>query len=368
MTLENDLVYLLALQNIKGVGQITAKKLIAHLGSAEAVFSEKKSKLSAIHGIGKQLVENLNDKKILSDAEKEVSQIINNNIKFHTYYQNDYPENLKQCSDAPLVLFYDGKFDWQNRKTLSIVGTRNMTPYGRQFLENLIQDLKPYNPIIISGFAYGVDITAHKTAMAQGLTTVAVLAHGFNHIYPKTHAKYMHDVMENGGFITEFWYNELPLRENFLQRNRIIAGISEATVVIESADKGGALVTADIANSYNHEVFALPGRYNDVYSGGCNNLIRTNKAQLLQSANDIAYYLNWDLNKKPEKNIQPQLFVNLKGEDKIVYEHLQQNGKTDMDSLANATKIPIYKLSSLLLGLELQGLIKPLPGKQFEVI
>lgn len=365
---EKELLYLLALQRAKGIGEITAKKLLSHTGSAEALFNEKKSKLLHINGIGTQLIENLKDIQLLENAEKEINHIQKFNIKYYLYADSDYPENLKQCIDSPLVLFYDGKTDWKNRKTLSIVGTRNMTPYGRSFIEQLITELKPFQPIIVSGFAYGVDITAHKTAMSNGLTTVAVLAHGLNNIYPKTHAKYMSVMMENGGFITEFWHDEPPLRENFLQRNRIIAGISEATIVIESAVKGGALVTAEMANSYNREVFAVPGRVNDVYSGGCNNLIRTNKAQLLHSVDDLIYYLNWDQNNKQDKKIQPQLFVELLGDDKTVYEHLQQKGKTDMDTLSINTRIPIYKLSSVLLHLELQGLIRPLPGKLFELV
>lgn len=365
---EKELLYLLALQRAKGIGNITAKKLIAHTGSAEAIFTEKKKTLTAINGVGLQLVESLYNPTLVLLAEKELHHVQKLNIQYHLFTDTDFPENLKHCIDTPLVLFYDGTIQWQNRKTLSIVGTRNMTPYGRAFLEQLITDIKPYQPIIVSGFAYGVDITAHKIAMAQGLTTVAVLAHGLTHIYPKTHAKYMVPLMQNGAFYTEFWHDEPPLRENFLQRNRIIAGLSEATIVVESAVKGGALVTAEMANSYNREVFAVPGRINDVYSGGCNNLIRTNKAQLLHSAEDLVYYLNWDQSKKQEKKIQPQLFVNLTGDDKMVYDYLQQNGKTDMDTLSITTKIPVYKLSSVLLGLELQGLVRPLPGKQFETI
>ena len=266
------------------------------------------------------------------------------------------------------MLFYDGNIRLENRPVISIVGTRNMTLYGKDFIEKLLSDIKPYNPVIVSGFAYGVDITAHKAALENGLQTIGILAHGLDRIYPKVHKKYMAKVLENGGFYTEYGHQTEPLRENFLQRNRIIAGISDATIVVESAVKGGALVTAEMANGYNREVFAVPGRTTDVYSQGCNSLIRTNKAQLLNSANDLMYYLNWDQLKKPEKTIQPQLFVNLQGDEKTVYDFLQQNGKNTLDHIALETKIPVFKLSSLLLGLELQGLIRPLPGKYFEVI
>lgn len=363
-----ELQYLLALQRVKGIGTINAKKLIAHIGSAEAVFSEKKSKLQTINGIGEFTLQNLHDQQVLHDAEKEVKYIEKYNLPFTFYTDEYYPERLKQCVDGPLVLFYDGKINLDKRPIISIVGTRNITTYGKEFIERLLEDIKDYNPIIVSGFAYGVDITAHKEAMHHGLQTIGVLAHGIEQIYPKVHSKYVAQVMENGGFYTEHWHDEQPLRENFLQRNRIIAGISEATIVVESAIKGGSLVTAEIANSYNREVFAVPGRTTDIYSQGCNNLIRTNRAQLLNSAQDLIYFLNWDQPKKSTKTIQPQLFINLEGDEKIIYDYLQQHGKNSLDTLNVETKIPIYKLSSLLLELELKGLIRPLPGKIFEVV
>ena len=244
-----------------------------------------------------------------------------------------------------------------------------MTSYGRAFCKEVIQGLKEYNPIIISGFAYGVDICAHQQAIENELQTIAVLAHGFDHIYPKAHKKYITKLNENGGFITEFWHNEAPLREHFLKRNRIVAGMSKATIVIESAARGGALVTADIANSYSRDVFAVPGRTSDVFSKGCNHLIKDHKAAVLTDANDIAKMLNWDLKQaKQPKPKQRQLFLELNEVEQSVYDYLIQHGKRALDAIALECAIPVYKLAPLLLQLELKGVLRPLPGKLFEVV
>ena len=265
-------------------------------------------------------------------------------------------------------MFKDGNINFNNHKIISIVGTRNMSSYGRDFITKLIDDLTEYNPIIVSGFAYGVDICAHKRAVKNNLQTVAVLAHGFETIYPKVHKKYIHQINENGGFLTEFWSEEQPLRENFLKRNRIVAGISKATIIVESAAKGGSLVTADIANSYNRDVFALPGRATDIYSKGCNNLIKNNKAELLTSANDVVRLLNWDIKEKPKKVIQKQLFLELNSNEQKVYDYLLKEGKQLLDVIALDCGIPLFQLSSILLQMEMKGILKPLPGKLFEIV
>lgn len=241
-----------------------------------------------------------------------------------------------------------------------------MSSYGRDFCNQLIEELKEYNPIIVSGFAYGVDICAHKASIKNNLQTIAVLAHGLEETYPKTHKKYIHEVNNNGGFITEFWHDEQPMRENFLKRNRIVAGISKATIIIESAEKGGSLVTADIANSYNRDVFALSGRATDIYSKGCNNLIKNNQAHLLTSAEDIVKMLNWDIRQAAVPK-QEKLFVELNSSEQKIYDYLQQNGKQLLDDIAINCELPIYQLSSILIQLELKGVVKPLPGKMFEV-
>ena len=364
---ENELLYLLALQKIDGVGDIMAKKLIQHCGSATAVFSSKASQLASIDGIGKVLLQNLKNKSSVLQAEIELKFIQNNNINVSYFKDENYPNRLKHCVDSPTLLFTSGNINLNQQHIISIVGTRQITPYGVDFCKKLISDLAPLNPIIVSGFAYGVDIVAHQAAMENNLQTIGILAHGLNQIYPKTHKKYMAKMESNGGFMTEFWSNSNPEKENFVKRNRIVAGISEATIVIESADKGGSLITANLANDYNRDVFAVPGRISDKYSQGCNNLIKTQRANLLSGAADLIYILNWDMDKK-EKTIQKQLFIDLEPEEQKIFDFLQKNGKEQMDTLALACELPIFKLSSILLNMELKGAIRPLPGKLFEII
>ena len=364
--LEEELFAVLRLQATPNVGDIIAKKLIRNVGSAEQVFKEKASSLLKIDGIGAFVVQQLHKKETLIKVEKEIDYIRKGTIQYTYFLEESYPEKLQHCVDGPLLLFYDGSINWNQPRIISIVGTRNLTNYGRGFCNELISELTPYNPIIVSGYAYGTDICAHKAAMENNLQTLAVLAHGLDDMYPKTHKKYMRSMMENGGFLTEFWHDEKPLRENFLKRNRIVAGLSQATIIIESAEKGGSLVTADIANSYNRDVFALPGRCDDLFSKGCNNLIKNNQAHLLTSAEDIVKMLNWDVTKKQEYT-QPKLFIDLTIEEQKVVDYLQEHGKQLLDVIALDCEIPVYKLSSLLLQMELKGIIKPLPGKLFEV-
>lgn len=365
---EKELLYLLALQKVKGIGAINAKKLVAHLGSAEAIFTTKKQALENINGIGSASLRDIQNPIYVQNAKKELAFILANDIQYTCFLDDNYPGKLQHCIDSPLLLFSDGNIHFEGQPVVSIVGTRTMTSYGKNFIEKLICGIKEYNPIIVSGFAYGVDITAHKEAIKNKLQTIAILANGLDKMYPKTHKKYMGQVLENGGFFTEYWHDEDPLREFFLQRNRIIAGISDATIIIESAGKGGSLVTAGIANSYSRDVFAVPGRTTDLHSQGCNNLIRTNRAALLNSAEDLVYLLNWDQKEKPKKAIQRELFIDLIGDEKIVYEHLMQHGKSLLDSISLQCNIPIYKISGVLVNLELQGLVRPLPGKTFEAI
>lgn len=368
MLKKEKLLAILRLQKTKAIGDILAKKLIIATGDVEQVFSEKVTTLQKINGVGSHLLKQLFDKKNIKKAAQELQYIEENSIAYSYFLEDDYPKNLLHCVDGPILFFKDGRIDLTNERIISIVGTRNMSSYGRRFCEELIQELTKYNPIIVSGFAYGVDICAHKEATKNNLQTIAVLAHGFDQIYPKSHKKYIHQVNENGGFITEFWHDENPLRENFLKRNRIVAGISKATIIIESAEKGGSLVTADIANSYNRDVFAVPGRTTDLFSKGCNNLIKQNKAELVTSAEDIITMLNWDVQQRATPKLQTQLFIDLNESEQKIYDYLFKNGKQLIDVIALDCDIPIYQLSSLLIQLELKGVIKPLPGKMFEVV
>jgi DNA processing protein len=364
---EQDLFYLLALQRVEGVGDIMAKKLLTHCGSAEAVFKTKTAQLAAIDGVGSMLLRNLKSQAIFDKANAELAFIRTNEINVAHFQGENYPERLKHCIDGPLLLFTSGQINLKNRRIISIVGTRQITSYGTEFCRKLIEDLAPLDPVIVSGFAYGVDIVAHQMAMDHNLQTIGVVAHGLNQIYPKTHKKYVAKVEENGGFMTEFWSTSNPDKENFVRRNRIVAGMSEATIVIESADRGGSLITANMANDYNRDVFAVPGRVTDKYSQGCNNLIKTQKANVLTSAADLVYILNWDIQKE-SKPVQKQLFVTLDDDEQKVYDYLLKTGKELMDIIALRCEFPIYKISGMLLNMELKGVIRPLPGKLFEAI
>jgi len=363
-----ELLYTLALQKATKIGDITAKKLIQHCGSPEAIFKEKESILQSINGIGSFISNSIKNSALLTAAEEELNYLQKNNINHWYFQEEDYPERLKNCIDGPILLFHSGNINLKKQKIISIVGTRNITNYGKHLCEKIIDDLSILNPVIVSGFAYGTDITAHKAAIKNNLQTIGCLAHGLNQIYPKVHKKYIHQVEENGGFVTEFWSTSNPDRENFIKRNRVIAGLSEATLVIESAEKGGSLITADIANSYNREIFALPGRPEDKLSIGCNNLIKLQRAQLVTSAADIIYMLNWQTENTKKKVIQSQLFIQLNETEEKIVNFLKEKGNVDLDTISVSCQLPIYSISSNLLNLELKGLIRPHPGKHFEYI
>lgn len=363
-----ELIALLRLQNVPKIGDVNAKRLLEKCGSAQQIFRERKQVLQGIPGIGSVTLSGLFDNVHLEEAEKEF-EFIKENAVGHLFFKDDeYPKLLKHCIDAPILMFKRGNIDFSQRKVISVVGTRNITGYGTAFIEEFMEEIAPLDPIIVSGFAYGVDIAAQRAAMANNLQTVGCLAHGLNQIYPKVHQKYVSKIENNGGFMTEFWSSSNPERENFLKRNRIIAGAAETTIVVESAERGGSLVTADIAHGYHREVFAVPGRSTDKYSIGCNNLIKQQRAHLLTSAADLVYLLGWELTKKIEGPVQRELFVELDETEKSIYQYLQLNGKQLLDTVALECRLPIFKTSSSLLNMEMKGVIRPLPGKLFEAI
>lgn len=368
MLSEAELVALLRLQKAPNIGDINAKKLLEKCGSAERIFQERKSALQKIDGIGSAKLSGLFDTIHLEEAQKEFQFIKENGLEYSYFKDDGYPKYLKHCIDGPILLFKRGTIDLNEKRAISIVGTRNITSYGTAFIERFIEEIAPLNPIIVSGFAYGVDITAQRFAAEHNLQTIGCLAHGLNQIYPKVHQKYVAKIEKNGGFFTEFWSTSSPDRENFLKRNRIIAGMTEATIVVESAAKGGSLVTADIASSYNREVFAVPGRSTDKFSIGCNNLIKQQKAHMLTSVADLVYILGWKLTEKAKQPIQNRLFVELDETERSIYQYLQLNGKQLLDTVALECKLPIFKVSSTLLNMEMKGVIRPLPGKLFEAI
>jgi DNA processing protein len=364
---ESQLIELLALQKASKIGDITAKKLIQHCGSVELIFKEKKKNLLQIDGIGNYIISDLFNVHNFREAENELKFIKEYNIKWHYFKDDSYPENLKHCIDGPILIFQSGDITIKQQHIISIVGTRKITTHGIAFCQELIAHLAPYNPVIVSGFAYGTDITAQKAAMNHNLQTIGCLAHGLNQYYPKVHKKYASRIKEHGGFYTDFWSTDDFNRNNFLKRNRIIAGLSEATIIIESAEKGGSLVTAEIANSYNREVFAVPGRTSDSKSVGCNNLIKTQRAHLLSQPADIPFILNWALN-KPKQMVQKKLFVELEKEEMILYDFLKEHRKALLDIIALKCNMPTFRVASILLNMELKGVVRPLPGKQFEII
>ncbi len=361
-----EIQYALALQETKGVGCVTAKKLINNYGSAVELFkAHQQNDIKSEINIG--VFKKLFSKDSLLKAEKELKIAGEKNLICLYFKNSNYPKHLLNCADAPVVLFKDGDTEINNfDKIISIVGTRNMTPYGRDFCKELILSLKNYQPLIVSGFAFGIDICAHTEALKNNIPTLAVLAHGYGTLYPKEHKRYYGELKESGGFLSEFTYNEPPYRENFLKRNRIVAGMSQATIVIESAKKGGALVTADIANSYHKDVYAAPGRTTDIYSKGCNQLIKQNKAALITSGEDLIYQLGWsEKSVSTQKIVQPTLFIDLQGEELQVYNLLEKEGLY-MDQISRNCKIPIYKIANIIFQLEMKGLVKVLPGKMIK--
>ncbi len=364
----NLLRYRIALSLINGIGPVTAKSLISYLGGVEEIFSAKYSDLVKINGVGEYTAHRILEqkKKAYDDAAIEIDFINKNNVKALFYSDKEFPFLLKQCSDAPLIIYYKGTIDFNQSKFISIVGTRKATTIGKNNCERLIEKmaLSVHKPIIVSGLAYGIDICAHRSALKNNLDTVAVLGHGFDRIYPQSHSKTALEIIDQGALLTDFTSNMNFEPQNFLKRNRIIAGLSEATIVIESGIKGGSLITADIANSYNREVFAVPGRLDDKYSEGCNWLIKTNKAFLLQSYEDIPYLLNWETDNHLYK--QQNLFIELTEEEKTLAKILHTKGKYPIDMICKESRFNMSKVSSLLLQMEFKGAIRCLPGKVFE--
>jgi DNA processing protein len=364
------LKYKIGMDLIPGIGSVLAKKIIEFTGSPEEAFRCRESLLRTIPGIGKTLAGNIASQQILSRAEKEIEFIKRYQIRTLYYLDNDYPDRLKQCADSPVIIYIKGNADLNHPKILSIVGTRNATSYGLDFCRNLIYELasKGHDPLIVSGLAYGIDICAHKAALDNKLQTIACLAHGLSTIYPPAHRNIAGKIAEQGALVTDFISSTMPEKGNFIKRNRIIAGLSDATIVIESSNKGGALITADLANSYNRDVFALPGRVSDRRSQGCNNLIKINKAALIEEARDIEYLLGW---KTPENRLtvgNPARIEEMDDEEKaIIRLLLDENREMSADNISADTGFGAGKTSFILLNLEFKGHIISLPGKFYRL-
>ena len=359
--------YRIALTLIPGVGDIIGKKLVSYCGGVDAIFKEKKSNLLKIPSIGESIVNSIVNHDVFDRVDKELAFIEKYNIKPLFYLDAAYPLRLKQCIDSPLMLYYMGNSDLNADKIISVVGTRNVTEYGKDMCKQIIKDLSQQNVLIVSGLAYGVDTYSHKAALDNNLQTIGILAHGLDRVYPQTNKSLAEKMIKNGGLLTEFMSCTNPDRENFPKRNRIIAGIADAVVVIEAAKKGGALITAEIANSYNRDVFAVPGKNTDIYSEGCNHLIKINKANLMQSADDILYIMGWETSKKPKKTAQKQLFIELTPDQKTIYDILSLKANTSIDELCINSKLNVSKVAEILLNFELEAIIKSLPGKDYQL-
>jgi DNA processing protein len=367
--MNQEILFKIGLSLINGIGSINAKKLLAYVGSAEGVFKEKNQNLLKIPGIGTLLANEIRNTEALQLAEKEIEFIEKHNIKALFYADSEYPRRLKQCEDSPIILYFKGNGNLEQSKIISIVGTRRATPYGLENCKNLITDLteKGHKLLIVSGLAFGIDVAAHKNALKMNQETVGVLGHGLNIIYPSIHRNIAKDIIQKGGLLTELPSSAVLDPGHFVKRNRIIAGLADATIVIESGKKGGSLITANIANSYNRDVFAFPGRINDKYSEGCNNLIKTNQAALIESAADIEYVMGWQMDKKGQV-VQSQLFVELNPDEEHVVSILRENGKTPIDIVSSLSHLPMSKISSILLKLEFSGMVLSHPGKVYEAI
>ena len=361
-----SLLHCIALTLLPRVGDIAAKKLIAHCGSAEAVFEAKKSHLLKIPGMGEITASAISKHTSFARAEKEMSFLFKNNIQAFSYWDAGYPNRLKNCQDAPVVLYTKGNGDLNAERMISIVGTRTPSDYGKKVGPALVHELQKYQATIVSGLAYGVDIMAHKSSLQYELPTFAVLAHGLDRIYPAVHKSLAQSMLEKGGWITDFMSETNPDKENFPKRNRIIAGLSDAVIVIEAGKKGGALITAEIANSYNRDVMAVPGKLKDPFSEGCNYLIKTHKAALIETAEDIANLLNWQKQSSKKQN-QPKLFFDLNPEEEILLKSFQFKQKLAADELMVLSNLPMSKVSSALLNLEFNGVVKSLPGKIYQL-
>ncbi|MCE1197802.1 MAG: DNA-processing protein DprA [Marinilabiliales bacterium] len=368
---DEELIAKIALSLVPGIGCVTAKSLIAYCGDAAKVFQEKERHLRAIPGIGTVIAGNIHRAKVRQRAEKELEFIRKNKIRPLFYLDPDYPQRLKSCIDAPLLLFCKGDPNLNFPRVISIVGTRKATEYGRGLVDKLVASLaeQRYKVQIISGLAYGIDIQAHKSALHHGLSTVCVLAHGLETVYPSLHKSIALEMCaKNGGMVSDFPSHSLIDRKNFLRRNRIIAGMADVIVVVESACKGGALLTAELANSYNRDVFAFPGRVGESTSEGTHFLIKTNRAGLIERLSDIECAMNWQQGKGSPEATQPRLFDDLTPNERMIADLLRSEGELPIDQLSIQSGLPISALSSLLLALEFSGVVKCLPGKVFRLL
>lgn len=369
---EQEQIYSIALTMVPGIGHIGAKHLIDGMGNAVDVFRLRKEIPECIPEVSQRVVEALDCPQAVLRAEQEYEFIRKNRISCLSFHDEAYPSRLRECEDAPVVLFFKGNADLNSLHILNMVGTRNATDYGTQICASFLRDLKALCPdvLVVSGLAYGIDIHAHREALANELPTVGVLAHGLDRIYPHVHRKTAVDMLEKGGLLTEFLSGTNPDRHNFISRNRIVAGMCDATIVIESAEKGGSLITAELAEGYHRDCFAFPGRMSDEYSKGCNRLIRDNKASLLLSAEDFVQAMGWNIpmTLSEKVSVQRSLFIELSEEEQKIVAILEKLGNLQINSLVVEADIPVNKMTALLFELEMKGVIRVLAGGMYQLL
>ena len=360
-----SLLHQIALTKVAGVGPIIGRQLLAHFGSADAVFSASSKDLMAIRGLNSKITASFSSADTLNAAEQELQFVEKHGINVLFWGTNAYPKRLAECADAPLLLYYRGNADLNAPRMVSIVGTRNATAYGKSICADFIGALAPYGTTIISGLAYGIDSHAHRQALDHGLPTIGVLGHGLDRIYPAAHREMAAKMLGNGGLLTEFASGTKPDRQNFPMRNRIIAGLADVTIVVEAAAKGGALITAELANSYSRDVCAFPGGLQQEFSAGCNYLIKTHRAHLITGVKDLQYLMNWEVAPTSPGSKQLRLPVAIDAPQQRVYEAIQVAGELTIDELSRALQWPQSKLAVTLLELEMNGAVVALPGKVY---
>lgn len=365
--MSNDLLYQIALSLTTNIGPVQAKILVEHFGNAQSIFNAKASQLKDIEGIGEVRAKSIKKFQRLAEAEEEVKFIEKYNIKPLFITDEKYPKRLLNCYDSPELLYYKGSADLNASRIIAIVGTRNHTEYGKQVTEKLIKELEDQHVIVISGLAYGIDAIAHKAALKNNLPTVGVLAHGLDQIYPSQHAGLAKDMIKDGGLLTEFRSKTNPDKHNFPTRNRIVAGISDATIVVETGIKGGSMITAELANGYNKDVFAFPGKVTDSKSAGCNYLIKNNKAVLLTDAQELIELMGWEENNRKEKKKQRELFIELTDDEKVIINILKEKETVHIDEINMRSGLNSSAVAAGILSLELQNVVLSLPGKIYQL-
>lgn len=363
----SELLYKIGITKIPKVGPVLARNLISYCGGVAAVFEASKKELLKVPNIGPQIAENIVRQDVLKLAEKEILFNEKHDIQTLFYLDKDYPARLKHLHDSPITMYYRGSANLNHRRIVAIVGTRKPTVRGIAHCEEIMENLKAYDVITVSGLAYGIDATAHKKCLDIGIETVGVVGHGLKMIYPSQHRSLAEKMVHQGGLLTEYTSDTKVEREHFPMRNRIIAGICDALLVVETAQRGGSMISAHIANNYNKDVFAVPGRLQDKYSQGCNHLIKTHKAALLESAEDIAYVMQWEKNKQ-DKGIQRQLFVELNDKERFVVDMLKETEHVSIDSITYKAQLTSSEAAGLMLELEFKGVVKTLPGKRYVLI